>query len=283
VAAVNHRFALSKPALLSAPSKKSFSSVSSPILACRDFTSTGGSAGRLSWPNTSAARLSNCSFHCAIWLAWTSKRLASSASVCSPLIAAKATLDLKAGEWFRRVRRVMICSWGGDIIASVSRKSTYRAVQISGASSLGPIKGEDSINYLKAIERNHQQKQYDKFLAEAKAENEMGQHVLDHGSVLEMLARLNSDEWLKHNAGRYYTIGMFGTRSDPIGANWVQYWFGRNLAIFNSIARNTDSGDRILVIYGAGHGNHLRQLASDSGIYRVHEPMRWLSEQQQGQ
>jgi hypothetical protein len=33
MAAVDHRFALSSPALLSAPAKKSFSSVSSPILA----------------------------------------------------------------------------------------------------------------------------------------------------------------------------------------------------------------------------------------------------------
>jgi hypothetical protein len=32
--AVDHRFALSNPALVSAPSKKSFSSVSCPILAC---------------------------------------------------------------------------------------------------------------------------------------------------------------------------------------------------------------------------------------------------------
>src|SRR5262249_42716087 len=44
VGAVDHRFALSNPALLSAPSKKSFSSVSSPILACSVFTSTTGSA-----------------------------------------------------------------------------------------------------------------------------------------------------------------------------------------------------------------------------------------------
>src|SRR6202012_2338150 len=42
---VDHRFALSNPALVSAPSKKSFSSVSSPILACSDFTSTAGVAG----------------------------------------------------------------------------------------------------------------------------------------------------------------------------------------------------------------------------------------------
>src|SRR6266478_3968108 len=35
---VDHRFALSNPALVSAPSKKSFSNVSSPIFACSDFT-----------------------------------------------------------------------------------------------------------------------------------------------------------------------------------------------------------------------------------------------------
>ena len=40
VRTVDHRLALSSPALLSAPAKKSFSSVSSPIFACSDFTST---------------------------------------------------------------------------------------------------------------------------------------------------------------------------------------------------------------------------------------------------
>src|SRR3981081_4103387 len=45
VLTVDHRFAISNPALVSAPSKKSFSSVSSPILACSDFTSIAGAAG----------------------------------------------------------------------------------------------------------------------------------------------------------------------------------------------------------------------------------------------
>ena len=56
VIAVNHRFALSKPALVSAPSKKSFSNVSSPILACSAFKSTAASfASLFSWPKTPAA------------------------------------------------------------------------------------------------------------------------------------------------------------------------------------------------------------------------------------
>src|ERR1700680_2138073 len=65
VLTVDHRFALSNPALVSAPSKKSFSSVSSPILACSDFTSTTGSAATLPapGPNTSAAPPSSCAFH----------------------------------------------------------------------------------------------------------------------------------------------------------------------------------------------------------------------------
>src|SRR6202045_2343209 len=63
VRAVDHRFALSNPALVSAPSKKSFSSVSSPILACSDFTSTAGVTGaRLPVPNTLEAPPSSWAF-----------------------------------------------------------------------------------------------------------------------------------------------------------------------------------------------------------------------------
>src|SRR6201985_521956 len=53
----DHRLALSKPALPSATSKKSFSSVSSPILAWSDFTSMGGvlAAAPAADPNTPAA------------------------------------------------------------------------------------------------------------------------------------------------------------------------------------------------------------------------------------
>src|SRR6202140_2031644 len=63
VLTVDHRFALSNPALVSAPSKKSFSSVSSPILACSDFTSTAGAAvAGLPAPNTSDAPPSSWAF-----------------------------------------------------------------------------------------------------------------------------------------------------------------------------------------------------------------------------
>ena len=59
--AVHHRFALSRPALLSAPDKESSVSVSSPILASSVFTSTGGDAAlgfRTEHPGGSVQELS---------------------------------------------------------------------------------------------------------------------------------------------------------------------------------------------------------------------------------
>lgn len=141
---------------------------------------------------------------------------------------------------------------------------------------LGPIRDEDSIDYLKAIERHGQQAQYAEALRIGKAVNAEDQRTLDTGTIGDMLARLNSPEWLRANARAYFRIGLYGTPDDAIGANWDMLWYGRNLRIFNNIVRNTIPGDRVLVIYGAGHGNLLRQFATDSGKYRVQDTQRWL-------
>lgn len=141
---------------------------------------------------------------------------------------------------------------------------------------LGPIKSEDSVDYIAAIERHGQQAQREEHLRIGKALNDEDQRTLAQGTIGDALLRLNSPEWLRANARAYFRIGLYGTAQDPIGANWDMLWYGRNLAIFNNIVRATKPGDRVLVIYGAGHGNWLRQLATDSGMYRVEETQRWL-------
>src|SRR5713226_2103332 len=137
VLTVDHRFALSMPALLSAPDKKSFSSASSPILACSVFKSTAGvaSAPAAPEPNTAAAPSSNCAFQFVIWFGCTSNSCASSANVFSPLMAANATFALNAGVWFRRARRVIFPPDMRRSSPPSGRKSTYPTVQILRASS----------------------------------------------------------------------------------------------------------------------------------------------------
>src|ERR1017187_6077758 len=111
VLGVDHRFALSSPALVSAPSKKSFSSVSSPILAWRVLRSTVAVAASAfaSLPKTPTAPSKRSLFHCVLWLAFTSNNCANSESVLSSLMAGKVTFALKTALWFRR-GRLLICS-----------------------------------------------------------------------------------------------------------------------------------------------------------------------------
>ena len=143
---------------------------------------------------------------------------------------------------------------------------------------LGPIKDEDSVDYLKAIDRNHQQAQRAEDMRIGTAVHAEDQRTLDKGTVRDMLARLNSQEWLTANAHSYFRISQYGSPTDAAGVNWLMLWSGRNLMMFNNIVRNTEPGDRVLVICGAGHGNLMRQLATDSGVYEVQDTERWLRE-----
>src|SRR3954467_10801592 len=60
-----------------------------------------------------------------IWLGWTSNCWASSASVFSPLTAAKATFALKAGVWFRRGRLLIVSPALRPSWPPPGRNSTY--------------------------------------------------------------------------------------------------------------------------------------------------------------
>src|ERR1700709_2005861 len=109
MSSVDHRFALSRPALPSAPDKKSFSNVNSPILAWSVFTSMAGAGSDAAptEPKRPEAASTRWAFQAVIWFGCTSYCCANSASVISPLRAASATFALKDGAWVRRVRLVI--------------------------------------------------------------------------------------------------------------------------------------------------------------------------------
>lgn len=72
----------------------------------------------------------------------------------------------------------------------------------------------------------------------------------------------------------YFQIAQLGDRlkTNP-GAAWVGNWYTRNLRILNNIRSVVgDDMDRIVVIFGAGHGYLLDQQARESDEFRLEDP-----------
>jgi hypothetical protein len=87
------------------------------------------------------------------------------------------------------------------------------------------------------------------------------------------LHALNTPAHLAATNRVYFDYAMLGDDARAPGANWVGAWHTRNLRIFTHLARLADRpDDRVLVIYGAGHGFLLNEFASQSGAFKVVSP-----------
>lgn len=85
-------------------------------------------------------------------------------------------------------------------------------------------------------------------------------------SIPELLAWVNGDQFPDD---LYWNIIRFGEGEVQPGAELAGLWFMRNAKIFNKIDQVSRLGDRILVIFGAGHGHWLREIAKKSDGYML--------------
>ena len=130
-------FTPSNPALMSAPSKRSFSNVSCPILAWSILRSGAAAFTFELCSNTSIADSCYCCFHSEIWFGCTSNCSANSASVLSPFNAAIATLALNPAAWFLLVLLILLLLFCRVLHGfRLSKINTYPTVRICEATSI---------------------------------------------------------------------------------------------------------------------------------------------------
>lgn len=72
-------------------------------------------------------------------------------------------------------------------------------------------------------------------------------------SVGEALRIMNEPVTLRELNALYPMIAEVGAGDNWVGADLVTGWHSRNIRIYTNIAAHTEPGDRVLVIYGAGH------------------------------
>jgi hypothetical protein len=74
----------------------------------------------------------------------------------------------------------------------------------------------------------------------------------------------------------YWNILKFGDGENQPGPELAAYWFLRNAKIFNKLHQVANPGDRIVVVYGAGHSAWLREIVERTDGYQFVDATPYL-------
>lgn len=174
-------------------------------------------------------------------------------------------IAVEADPWSRRVEQQYADYLAGKYTLSRNEidQIGYRLAKELGHQKVYAVDADGEfplprvVNYAKAAGRS---KELDALMAETGAAVKAQNEYLASHTVLETLLYMNADEKVAEDVGSYYRLAQFGEPGDWAGADLVSDWFRRNMRICGNVLRLADSpGERILVIYGAGHLGWLRQ------------------------
>jgi hypothetical protein len=118
-------------------------------------------------------------------------------------------------------------------------------------------------DYAKAHGR---EKELESLMAQVGKTVEDENEFLKSHSVLEMLLRMNSSDAVRRGLAGYAMYTHFGEEYDYAGANLLTGWYQRNMRIHTHLLNVIEPGDRVLVIFGAGHLGLLRQVVEADPI-----------------
>lgn len=105
------------------------------------------------------------------------------------------------------------------------------------------------------------------------ADLERRQRTQDIGQVL---AFMNGPEPAAKDKAFHYALMRFGAGDAQPGAVLNGRWFTRNAEIFARLIQVAEPGDRIVVVYGAGHSAWLRDMVEATPGFRLIEPDDYL-------
>jgi len=90
----------------------------------------------------------------------------------------------------------------------------------------------------------------------------------------EQLLRVNTG--LLSSADFYYALSAFDRGEDQPAAELEAYWFMRNAKIFSKLMNVAKPGDRIVIVYGAGHKYWLEHFAEHTPGFAKVDPAPYL-------
>ncbi|MEK6637904.1 MAG: DUF5694 domain-containing protein [Pseudomonadota bacterium] len=94
-------------------------------------------------------------------------------------------------------------------------------------------------------------------------------------TVADLLIGVNADAIYTKIAVEYSYLKI-GDKDDQAGADLNAMWYLRNAKIFGKLMQVAKPGDRVLVVYGAGHNYWLRHFATETPGYKFVDPVPYL-------
>lgn len=95
-------------------------------------------------------------------------------------------------------------------------------------------------------------------------------------SVGQMLSAMNTPEMARWNGSHYYRFLQFGGGDVLPGAELNGRWYTRNAMIFAKLMQVAKPGDRIVLIFGAGHAYWLRHFVETTPGFKLVEATDYL-------
>ncbi|MBL9011387.1 MAG: hypothetical protein JNL56_09435 [Alphaproteobacteria bacterium] len=102
------------------------------------------------------------------------------------------------------------------------------------------------------------------------------QQVVDTQSIGALLAHLNDPGRLAADHGFYRTLLRIGGGAEQPGVALLAAWQKRNLETCARLIQLARPGDRIVVLFGAGHAFLLRQCVSETPGFELVDPLEFL-------
>jgi hypothetical protein len=94
-------------------------------------------------------------------------------------------------------------------------------------------------------------------------------------SVADLLIGMNTNSLYTKIAVEYSYLKI-GNKDDQAGADLNAMWYLRNAKIWAKLMQVAKPGDRVLVVYGAGHNYWLRHFAAETSGYKFVDPVPYL-------
>lgn len=120
-------------------------------------------------------------------------------------------------------------------------------------------------------------KLYEDFMKEITEYGTSENEVMKNNTVRGILRHLNDPKRnSKEHSDLYLHLAQVGAGDTYYGVDMLAEWYRRNLYILGNLQSIAESGDRILVIYGAGHCKILQNLVRDYNDFELVDALDYL-------